>query len=79
MAGGTWSDYTYDPPFDTTLVNLPGIRDPQALALVEKFTVALRVRDLRAGDRNYPAYGDVETSRGAPAKSTPCWSTPTPS
>ena len=63
MAGGTWSDYTYDPPFETTLVNLPGIRDAQALALVEKFTVALRVRDLRAGDLTYPAYGDVESLR----------------
>ncbi len=62
-AGGSWSDYTYDPPFDTTLVNLPGIRDAQALALVEKFTVALRVRDLRAGDIAYPAYGDVESIR----------------
>jgi len=63
MAGGTWSDYTYDTPFDTTLVNLPGIRDPRELALVEKFTVALRVRDLRAGDLTYPAYGDVESIR----------------
>lgn len=63
MAGGSWSDYTYDPPFDTTLVNLPGIRDAQALVLVEKFTVALRVRDLRAGDLTYPAYGDVESIR----------------
>jgi len=62
-AGGSWSDYTYDPPFDTTLVNLPGIRDAQALALVEKFTVALRVRDLHAGDLTYPAYGDVESIR----------------
>ncbi len=63
MAGGSWSDYTYDPPFETTLVNLPGIRDPRELALVEKFTVALRVRDLRAGDIAYPAYGDVESIR----------------
>lgn len=63
MAGGTWSDYTYDPPFETTLVNLPGIRDPRELALLEKFTVALRVRDLRAGDLTYPAYGDVESIR----------------
>jgi len=63
MAGGSWSDYTYDPPFEGTLVNLPGIRDAQALALVEKFTVALRVRDLRAGDLAYPAYGDVESIR----------------
>ena len=63
MAGGTWSDYTYDPPFEGTLVNLPGIRDAQALALVEKFTVALRIRDLHAGDLAYPAYGDMESIR----------------
>ncbi|NCD19537.1 MAG: hypothetical protein EOL89_06090, partial [Actinobacteria bacterium] len=44
-------------------MNLPGIRDPRELALLEKFTVALRVRDLRAGDPTYPAYGDVESIR----------------
>ena len=44
-AGGSWSDYTYDPPFETTLVNLPGIRDPQELARLEKFAVRLRLQD----------------------------------
>lgn len=62
-AGGSWSSYTYDPPFDTTLVNLPGIRDPRELALLERFTVALRVRDLYAGDAVFPGYGDVESIR----------------
>ena len=64
-AGGntSWGSYTYDPPFDTTLVNLPGIRDPRELALLEKFTVALRVRDLHAGEAQFPGYGDVESIR----------------
>ncbi len=62
-AGGSWSSYTYDPPFETTLVNLPGIRDPRELVLLEKFTVALRVRDLHAGDAQFPGYGDVESIR----------------
>ena len=63
MAGGSWSDYTYDPPFETTLVNLPGIRDPQELARLEKFAVRLRLQDLYAGDGLFPGYGDVESIR----------------
>ena len=62
-AGGSWSNYTYDPPFETTLVNLPGIRDPQELARLEKFAVRLRLQDLYAGDGLFPGYGDVESIR----------------
>ena len=62
-AGGSWSDYTYDPPFETTLVNLQGIRDPQELASLEKFAVRLRLQDLYAGDGLFPGYGDVESLR----------------
>lgn len=62
-AGRSWSDYTYDPPFETTLVNLQGIRDPQELARLEKFAVRLRLQDLYAGDGVFPGYGDVESIR----------------
>ncbi len=62
-AGGSWSDYTYDPPFETTLKNLPGIRDPQELARLERFAVRLRLQDLYAGDGLFPGYGDVESLR----------------
>ena len=61
--GGSWSNYTYDPPFETTLVNLPGIRDAQELARLEKFAVRLRLQDLYAGDGLFPGYGDVESIR----------------
>jgi len=61
--GGSWSDYTYDPPFETTLKNLPGIRDPRELARLEKFAVQLRLQDLYAGDGLFPGYGDVESIR----------------